>query len=205
MLSFSSTTIQSSLVVKTPSSLDPIERIISGRKPSQIIPRLYLSNLFTAQNAEKLAALGVTHVVSVIEEPPNLPESLSLQKLHISIADTSNADILQALAADEKNVVLVHCMMGISRSATVVCAYLVATTAMSASDAIAYTIFKRSVVCPNLGFRRQLETYAAQFRHKNAKPKRNITGLMVERIRLWVGGHRASQSATAAIPLDTDK
>lgn len=119
MLSFSSTTFQSSLVVKNSANLPPIERIVAGRRPSLIVPRLYLSNVFTARSAQKLAALGVTHVVSVIEDPPDLPESLPLKKLHIPLADTSDADILQhldtttafirgALMENDKNVVLVR-------------------------------------------------------------------------------------------------
>lgn len=57
----------------------------------------------------------------------------------------------------------VHCLMGISRSATVVCAYLVATASMQAHEAIDFVISKRSIVCPNLGFRYQLEDYATRF------------------------------------------
>ena len=53
--------------------------------------------------------------------------------------------------------------MGISRSATVVCAYLVATCAIQAHEAIDFVISKRSIVSPNLGFRLQLETYAERF------------------------------------------
>ena len=63
----------------------------------------------------------------------------------------------------------VHCLMGISRSATVVCAYLVATSSMLAHEAIDFVISKRSIVCPNLGFRNQLETYASRFYAGGAK------------------------------------
>ena len=51
--------------------------------------------------------------------------------------------------------------MGVSRSATVVWAYLVATTRMNVDEALDFLIQKRSIVCPNLGFRVQTETYAA--------------------------------------------
>ena len=53
--------------------------------------------------------------------------------------------------------------MGISRSATVVCAYLIATTSMTSKEAIDFVISKRPIVCPNLGFRLQLETYSHRF------------------------------------------
>ncbi len=50
--------------------------------------------------------------------------------------------------------------MGISRSATVVCAYLIAHRHMEAEEAVTYVQAKRPVVCPNWGFRYQLERYA---------------------------------------------
>ena len=58
----------------------------------------------------------------------------------------------------------VHCAMGISRSATVVSAYLVATTSMQPHEAIEFVQSKREIVCPNLGFRRQLDVYASRLR-----------------------------------------
>lgn len=54
-------------------------------------------------------------------------------------------------------------MQGISRSATVVCAYLVATTDMTAIESIAHVQSIRGIVCPNIGFRRQLEEYSVQY------------------------------------------
>lgn len=59
--------------------------------------------------------------------------------------------------------------MGVSRSATVVCAYLIATNAMTASEAIAFVMKRRSIVSPNTGFRIQLETYSARYCSKDEK------------------------------------
>ena len=53
--------------------------------------------------------------------------------------------------------------MGVSRSTTVVCAYLIATTSMNAQEAIAFVAKRRTIASPNVGFRRQLETYAQRF------------------------------------------
>jgi len=54
--------------------------------------------------------------------------------------------------------------MGISRSATVVCAYLIAQSGMTGPSSIEFVRTKRPVVCPNVGFRRQLDEYAIQVR-----------------------------------------
>ncbi|RDX51222.1 phosphatases II [Lentinus brumalis] len=142
--------------------------------PSQILPRLWLSGLYTAVDEEQLIALGVTHIVSMIEYRPKYPPSLKLKKLHIPIQDVEGADILQHLDVttafitsaleDKRNTVLVHCAMGISRSATVVCAYLIAAHAMPPHEALEFVISKREIVWPNPAFQRQLQMYAARFR-----------------------------------------
>lgn len=62
--------------------------------------------------------------------------------------------------------------MGISRSATVVSAYLVATAPMTAPEAIAFVTERRSIVSPNIGFQRQLEAYALRFCTEPGKTKR---------------------------------
>ena len=54
--------------------------------------------------------------------------------------------------------------MGITRSATVVCAYLIATAKMTPDEALAAVRAKREIVCPNIGFMQQLEQYADQLR-----------------------------------------
>lgn len=67
----------------------------------------------------------------------------------------------------------VHCFQGVSRSATVVCAYLVATTSMTAESSIAHVQSIRGVVSPNNGFRRQLDQYSNQYVKLKGKPSPN--------------------------------
>ncbi|KAH8075852.1 protein-tyrosine phosphatase-like protein [Cristinia sonorae] len=161
-----------------------------GPSASQIAPQLYLSNFFYAKSVQAMSADGITHVVSILESKPAYPPFLK-GTLHIPLMDTSDTDILQHLEAttafikaaieeSPNNNVLVHCLMGISRSATVVCAYLVATTSMSADETIDFVREKRPIVCPNLGFRRQLETYSLQFYSRKslaAKSVARMTGV----------------------------
>jgi len=113
-------------------------------------------------------------MVSVMENTPTtMPDII---KCHIPIADRWDENILvhldrttefirAALAENEGNKVLVHCFQGISRSATVVCAYIIAQAAngMTATEAIDLVRVKRGIVCPNTGFRIQLATYSERF------------------------------------------
>ncbi|EMD39274.1 hypothetical protein CERSUDRAFT_152359 [Gelatoporia subvermispora B] len=191
--------------------------------PSLIIPRLYLSNLLVARDEAQLTSLGATHVISVMNHAPKFPSSLPhLKTLLIPIEDSPQADILQyleqttqfikdALSENDTNVVLVHCLMGMSRSATVVCAYLVATTSMLPSESISYVTSKRSIVCPNSGFLRQLDTYAMRYYGKGQKSK----GLQIrmgigvgERIRRLMhhdGGVRFSETTTLRVATTDDQ
>jgi len=157
-----------------------------GRVASRIVSRLYLSDLVTASNFEKLSDLGITHVISVVETKPNLPEFvLQERRLHLPIADVAESDILQhldattafiskALEENEVNKVLVHCMQGISRSATVVCAYLIATTDMTAAESINFVQSIRGIVCPNNGFRKQLDQYSTRYVKLKPRPPPTI-------------------------------
>jgi len=214
MLAFTSPGIQSSLVVRSASTIRPGDRLAVGREASLIIPRLYLANLFTAQDEKQLSALGITHVLSVLEDPPVLPRSMPhLKTLHIPVADSPNADLLRhldettafiksALAESGENKVLVHCLVGMSRSATVVCAYLVATTSMRPTDAIGFVSSKRVVVSPNPGFRRQLEKYSARYHPIPPKtPNRmiKVSGEIVEKLRWWKSTPTVTLSAETRI------
>lgn len=66
-------------------------------------------------------------------------------------------------------------MHGISRSATVVCAYLVATTDLTAPKSIEHVQSIRGIICPNMGFRRQLDEYST--RYVKLKPRPPQTSL----------------------------
>jgi len=65
--------------------------------------------------------------------------------------------------------VLVHCEMGVSRSATVVLAYLVRYHGMSRDEAYLAVRKRRPMVNPNPGFWKQLEAFETYCRNKNSK------------------------------------
>lgn len=67
------------------------------RVASKIAPRLYLTCLATAKDVAQLAELGITHVVSAIEDAPCFPSSYPLRTLHVSVSDYDGEDILSHL------------------------------------------------------------------------------------------------------------
>ena len=70
----------------------------AGHCASQILPRLYLSDLATASDYDTLARIGITHIVSILDwEPELLPPKSNIKRLHIHLADRFDTDILSHL------------------------------------------------------------------------------------------------------------
>ncbi|KAJ6581101.1 protein-tyrosine phosphatase-like protein [Mycena capillaripes] len=128
--------------------------------------KLYLGNLSTAESPQLLARLGITHVLSVC--PDYLAPAETVQHLILPMVDDEHFDILAHLpttcrfiqeALDGGGRVLAHCVMGISRSATVVCAYLMFSQHISAAQAIRLVRTRRPRSRPNYNFIRQLQVF----------------------------------------------
>ncbi|KAJ7089780.1 protein-tyrosine phosphatase-like protein [Mycena belliarum] len=131
-----------------------------------IAGRLYLGNLSAAECPQLSSRLGITHILSVC--PDYLAPAANVQHLTLPMVDDEHYDILQHLpnachfiqdALDGGGRVLVHCVMGISRSAAVVCAYLMFSRQSSAAQAIQFVRTRRPQSRPNHNFIRQLQVF----------------------------------------------
>jgi protein-tyrosine phosphatase len=69
-------------------------------------------------------------------------------------------------AVDKGQNVLVHCFAGVSRSCTIVIAYLVRFFGMEVYSALNFVKRKRPWVNPNYGFYAQLKKYYQQLKDK---------------------------------------
>ncbi|OBZ65648.1 Dual specificity protein phosphatase 13 isoform A [Grifola frondosa] len=138
--------------------------------PTEIIPRLYVSDLVAAESASTLVALGITHVVSAMHGRVLFPSGVPLKRLQLPLQDSPFAELADYLPTatafvanalrDPNARVLVHCMQGVSRSTSVVCAFLIAHYGWTPEQAVAYVKSKRSSAEPNCGFVKQLAEYA---------------------------------------------
>lgn len=132
----------------------------------EISDGLYLSGA-RAIKVTKLKSLGITCIVNATIELPNLPiDNVEYVKISIEDSPYSNLGVYFDRVADKieevrrKNgAVLVHCVAGISRSASLCIAYLIKHKRMSLRKAYQHVKMRRQIIRPNPGFFRQLVEY----------------------------------------------
>ena len=140
---------------------------------SEILPGLWLGGLDLIYDYEFLQENGITHVLSVIKEDILTPAMVRAHVTHMRVAihdcdDEPIADyflpciefIQEALGSGGK--VYVHCLMGISRSPSIVAAYLMSARCMRVEEALAFIIARRPIVDPNDGFRAALAAFGSK-------------------------------------------
>ena len=81
--------------------------------------------------------------------------------------------IRDALTSNPEARVLVHCVEGVSRSVSVVAAYLMAERGWSPKDAVEFIKTKRVIANPNFGFVQQLSEYARELSRESLSPHSN--------------------------------
>ena len=129
---------------------------------------LFLSGQLAATNLECLQRLGITHVLNCCERIPCKFKS-RLTYRTIAVLDTKASHIPEALAfIDEAQTtngkVLVHCMVGASRSVSLVLAWLVARCSMSLKEAFLLVRKARHQARPNRSFCEQLMLFETETR-----------------------------------------
>uniref|UniRef100_A0A4W4DYP9 protein-tyrosine-phosphatase n=1 Tax=Electrophorus electricus TaxID=8005 RepID=A0A4W4DYP9_ELEEL len=133
---------------------------------SPILPFLFLGNERDAQDLDLLLRLNVSYVVNVTTHLPLYHVDTGLVRYkRLPATDNSKQNLRQYFeevfefieeAHQSGRGVLVHCQAGVSRSATIVIAYLMKHTLMTMTDAYKYVRSRRPVVSPNLNFMGQL-------------------------------------------------
>ncbi|XGW17338.1 hypothetical protein V3C99_002162 [Haemonchus contortus] len=156
-----------------------------GTEMNEIIPNLYLGSLRDAIDAEQLKKHRIKYVVSVHDLTASHPAHDQLKVLRIQLSDCSSSDISSHFSVTNQFIhsarlkhaaVLVHCLAGVSRSATVVAAYLITVCDLSFLNALSLIAQKRPMISPNFGFRMQLCTYADRHAANERQRLRELFG-----------------------------
>ncbi|KAG8455701.1 hypothetical protein GDO86_001769 [Hymenochirus boettgeri] len=136
-------------------------------KASLIFDHLYLGSEWNASNLEELQATGVGYILNVTREIDNFFPGMFAYH-NIRVYDEERTDLLShwndtfnfiTKAKKNHSKCLVHCKMGISRSASTVIAYAMKEYGWNMEKAYNFVKQKRSVTRPNAGFMRQLLEY----------------------------------------------
>ncbi|KAI8976656.1 hypothetical protein BD414DRAFT_467005 [Trametes punicea] len=139
---------------------------------NEIVPNLWVGDLPSALDTEKLKAHNIRSVLTAMRGRVSINETFVRHQINID--DTDRSDILQHFVPavtfiqaelDKAHGVLVHCQAGMSRSVAIVAAYLMVSQGLNPEGALEVIRKTRPDVQPNEGFMRQLEIfYKASFK-----------------------------------------
>ncbi|XP_067092311.1 uncharacterized protein [Osmerus mordax] len=178
-----------------PSVSELQEFFLADRKPTghlnQVWPNVYIGNEVAARDKATLHSLGITHVVNAAHEPPQKgPEpcfsvntgpyfyrDMSVDYYGVEADDAVDfilspffypvARYIRAALAMEGHV-FVHCLMGVSRSATLVLAFLMISEGLRLQEAAAAVRQHRDIF-PNPGFLLQLHRLDASLERERRR------------------------------------
>lgn len=136
---------------------------------SEVLPSLYLCGACAIVRPETLEKLEIKFVVNATVELPDtpLPDDRP-EYLRVAIKDSRESNLIEYFdqVADmvektrqEDGKSLIHCVAGVSRSVSLVLAYLMKYADMSLKNAFQHVRAVRPQVRPNLGFFKQLIEY----------------------------------------------
>ncbi|XP_017868775.1 PREDICTED: protein phosphatase Slingshot isoform X2 [Drosophila arizonae] len=147
--------------------------------PTEIFDHVYLGSEWNASNLEELQKNGVRHIINVTREIDNFFPA-TFDYFNVRVYDDEKTNLLKywddtfryiTRAKAEGSKVLVHCKMGVSRSASVVIAYAMKAYKWEFHRALEHVKMRRSCIKPNKNFLNQLETYSGMLDAMKNKEK----------------------------------
>lgn len=142
-------------------------RLLLGYGISKIMHGLYLGGHDVATNLDLLNQHHITHIINLTKNIENKFRT-KIEYLTIKVEDAESENlgkhfkptfnyIDQLLTSNSSFNILVHCNAGVSRSASIVIAYLMQKGLFRTyKEAFEFVKSKRSIVSPNKGFVKQL-------------------------------------------------
>ena len=135
---------------------------------------LYLSNYKAASNILELEKNNIKYIINcsgdICENICNYINYLTLNlkdntKENIECVFYKCIDFINKCKKENKKI-LIHCLQGISRSATITIAYLIYNNKMNVDKAFNFIQKKRKIINPNLNFFLQLELFYKRLNNK---------------------------------------
>ncbi|KAG8584458.1 hypothetical protein GDO81_008834 [Engystomops pustulosus] len=155
----------SAVTITLPQSV-PSTPDIENAELTPILPFLFLGNEHDAQDLEKMQRMNIGYIVNVTTHLPLYHYEKGIFNYKRLPATDSNKQNLRQYFEEAFEFIeeahqcgkalLIHCQAGVSRSATIVIAYLMKHTRMTMTDAYKFVKGKRPIISPNLNFMGQL-------------------------------------------------
>lgn len=129
-----------------------------------IIDNIYVGDIFSLANT--YSKNNFSKIISLVPNPmKEMLSSNNIEIIEILFEDNENVDIIKyckiiyplLINKKENENILVHCMSGKSRSASVVIYYIMKKFGKTYEDSYNYVKNKRKCIEPNRGFIKQLQ------------------------------------------------
>lgn len=138
-----------------------------------IVDKLFLGDLFDANNDIELKEKNINCIICVAEGVPIRNNNPNIKVYRYNFQDDYHCNISLYFdeigeLIDKEKIVLVNCAAGVSRSSTIVIAYIMKYYEFSLKDTILYVRNKRSVICPNKKFLKYLFDYERKVFGRNS-------------------------------------
>ena len=127
---------------------------------------LYLGSIDAALDEALMRREGISHVLSAIENINELQKYDGFTYKHMKLYDFPDENIIRFIPEaisfisegmrSEK--VLVHCLMGISRSSSIITSYIMVKKSICFAEAYEFVKSKRPCIGPNQGFISQISS-----------------------------------------------
>lgn len=132
---------------------------------SKILPWLYLGSQDVIFDYELLKSNNITHILSIgIPCPPysdinnTFFEALDLEEFRIVDLFEKCIETIDEVHRDS-GIIYIHCNAGVSRSPTIVAAYLMHSSKINSTEALNMIKLVRPKINPNYGFLKQLREF----------------------------------------------
>eukprot|EP00743_Colponemidia_sp_Colp-15_P007664 GILK01008294.1.p1 GENE.GILK01008294.1~~GILK01008294.1.p1 ORF type:complete len:290 (-),score=37.63 GILK01008294.1:85-912(-) len=153
--------------------------------PSRILPWLFIGDVYAAKDRDKLRSLSIKYILNVTPPrtqagvPNYFEKDSAFEYRRRGMQDNSSErlsesfsecfEFLERARVREDGNVLVHCQKGVSRSVSIVVAYLMKYKRMVFEEALAFVRLRRPVAEPNSSFVQQLREYDTQLEEERSK------------------------------------
>ncbi|XP_022363163.1 dual specificity protein phosphatase 8 [Enhydra lutris kenyoni] len=135
---------------------------------TRILPHLYLGSQKDVLNKDLMTQNGISYVLNASNSCPKPDFICESRFMRVPVNDSYCEKLLPWLDKSIEFIdkaklsscpVIVHCLAGISRSATIAIAYIMKTMGMSSDDAYRFVKDRRPSISPNFNFLGQLLEY----------------------------------------------